>query len=178
MPESEFTCPEWEWPEPLPELPPETGSPPSLLPPEIEDGDYLILRWRGGMTTEGVPSVDPRYSVVWEKAKTPAIEFSLIFYQWELWGTERTPGLTTGTDQSSVPLNTAPAGAAVSLGADLKRLRLPPAGEVTLGFLEKGVAQIQAGYWPRINVTVNSNSRRPYSALLSHREGEWIWTLQ
>jgi hypothetical protein len=154
------------------------STPPVFLHPptvcNVPEGDYLHFYWRGTVTPDGVPSVDPRYPVTW-KAVASSIEFSLVFYQWELWGDERTPGRTTGTDQPSVPLNAAADGVAVTLGDDLKRLNLPPVGEVTLGFLHKGVAQIQAGCWPRINV-VNDPGATLYSATLSRRSGKWVWT--
>ncbi len=146
----------------------------------IPDGEYLRLCWWGGFTKDGNPRVDPNHAVVWWSVEYPPISFSWLLYQWELWGEERSlyradeQQKTTGTDEPSAVMATVEEGVPVILAEETRRLKIPGAGEVTLGFVEKGVSKIQAGDWPHIEVSMLEGGR-PQQAILLRRGGEWEW---
>lgn len=138
-------------------------------PPE---GEYLRLYWRGEYVDDPIPVIDIRFPVRWEPVDGASLSFDRVLYQWELWGIERNPNITVGTDQPSLPLGWAAAGKELML--QTHDGTIPPAGEITLYFLRFGIAQLQSGNCPRLELRMCDNPQ-PQSALLTHRNGEWIW---
>ncbi len=142
------------------------------LPPEYPDGKYLRLYWRGEYVDDPIPVVDVRFPVRWEPVSLSVMRFDRILYQWELWGIERYPSTTIGTDQPALPLGWAPSGKELML--QTHDGTIPPAGELTLYLLQRGISQIQSGYCPRLELRICENPR-PQAAILTRHNGEWVW---
>lgn len=146
-----------------------------VLVPEltgIPEGKYLRLYWHGEYIDDPIPVIDIRFPVRWEPVGGAPIDFNRVLYQWELWGIERDPNITVGTDQPSLPLGWAMSGKELML--QTHDGTIPPAGEITLYFLRFGIAQLQSSNCPRLELRMGDNPQ-PQSALLTHRNGEWVW---
>ena len=150
--------------------PPEESVAPT--PATLPDGKYLRLYWRGEYVDDPIPVIDIRFPVRWEPVYEPPLSFDRLLYQWELWGVERSPDITVGTDQPSLPLGWAAASKELIL--QTHNGTVPPAGEITLYFLRFGAAQLPSGDCPRLELRICENAK-PQSAVLTHHNGEWIW---